>query len=50
MFPELKQNKQTTEFAEATVSIMEEHKTKMQNLRRRWQRAEELKLCSVILG
>lgn len=48
--PELKQNKQTTKFAEAIVSVMEENKTKMQNLGKRWQKSRRDEIVLSELG
>ena len=45
--PELTQNKQTrTKFNEAIASMIEDHKTKMQNSGERWQKIRKRRNCA----
>lgn len=42
----LNENKQTTEFNEAITSLVEDHKTKIQNSGKRWQKIRKRWSCA----
>ena len=42
----LNENKQTTEFNEAITSLVEDHKTKLQNSGKRWQKIRKRWSCA----